>query len=234
MSRREEMRQAMLEDIKAAARRQMAESGTAAVSLSAIARSLDISQPALYRYYASRDELITALIVDAYNAQAAALEAAAARVPESEHARQLLAVLLTYRDWALANPVEFQLIYGNPIPDYQAPYAVTASAARRNFNVLLAILHRAYRAGSLRPPAEMEQAARALVIDDAASEDGAPSSLPPMVLYLGITCLYHIHGMIALEMFHHTDAILPNAAAFYRHEVEALIRSAGMQIDSAG
>ena len=67
MSRRDRMRDLTIAEIKATARQQMAESGTAGVSLSAIARTMEISAPALYRYFASRDDLVTALIADAYN-----------------------------------------------------------------------------------------------------------------------------------------------------------------------
>ena len=64
--------------IKGLALTQLAESGAATLSLRAIARELNLVSSAIYRYYASRDELITALIVDAYADLATRLEEAAA------------------------------------------------------------------------------------------------------------------------------------------------------------
>ncbi|MBZ0286445.1 MAG: WHG domain-containing protein, partial [Anaerolineae bacterium] len=123
--------------IKAIARRHMAEQGTAAVGLRAIARDLDMTAPALYRYFPSLDDLITALIVDAYNANADAMAEADAAQPPTDYLARLLAALNAYRDWALAHPVDFQLIYGNPIPGYHAPAEITIPAARRNFAVMV-------------------------------------------------------------------------------------------------
>ena len=117
MSRRDRMRDLTIAEIKATARQQMAESGTAGVSLSAIARAMELSAPALYRYFASRDDLVTALIVDAFNDLADDDPGGRSRLWRPAYADRLLACL-AYREWAIAHPVDFQLIYGNPIPGY--------------------------------------------------------------------------------------------------------------------
>ena len=64
-------------EIKATARRHLAEVGAPALSLRAVARELGMASSAVYRYFASRDELLTALIVDAFDAVGAAAEEAA-------------------------------------------------------------------------------------------------------------------------------------------------------------
>lgn len=227
MTRREKLRQEMLDEIKAAARRQMTENGTASISLSAIARELEVSQPALYRYYANRDALITALIVDTYGDQAAALEKAAASIPHGEHRRRLMAVLLEYREWSLQHPVDFQLIYGNPIPGYSAPAELTLPAAQRIFAVILNILASAYTAGAMQPDEHIYQAAAQMGVA-LPVVSGAPSpEIPQVVLYIGIIGWCRIHGIITLELFHHTRALVPNGDAFYQHEVEDLFRYCG-------
>jgi AcrR family transcriptional regulator len=228
-TRREKLRQEMMQDIKVAARRQMAENGTAAISLSAIARELEVSQPALYRYYPSRDDLVTALILDAFNDLADALEQTAGQHGEDVYGPRLLAVILAYREWAMEHPVDFQLIYGNPIPGYHAPYPLTAPASWRSFTVILGILARAYTAGALKPQAEQIRAAAQMSLALPEPEAEPTPTLPKIILYFGMIGWYRIHGMIMLELFHHTQGIVNDTRSFYRREVELLLKSMGLE-----
>src|SRR5947208_2680318 len=108
---RQQQHDLMIEAIKNAARQQMASEGTAAISLRAIARALDVTAPALYRYFTDRDDLITDLIVDAFNALADALVAADAEQARDDYGARLIATLLMYRRWAIEHPTDFKLIY---------------------------------------------------------------------------------------------------------------------------
>jgi AcrR family transcriptional regulator len=228
MNRRERLRESTLEEIKTIAGQQMAEQGTAAISLNAIARQMGMTTPALYRYFSSRDELITALIVDAYNAQASALETADASfsLPD-DYAGRLLSVLLVYRRWALENPVAFSLIYGSPIPGYHAPAERTAPAARRNFAVILGILNAAYQAGVLRPTERYFQLPPAL-LDRPDAQQLLSDGLPVPVLYLGLVGWSRIHGLIMLELFHHLDTLVGDLKTFYKGEVLELLAANGL------
>src|SRR5262249_49131651 len=116
--RRQRQRLATIEEIKQIARQHMRDQGAAAVSLRSIAKYLAVTHPALYRYFDRRDDLITALILDAYHALAEALATARDTAPADDSAARLLAACLEYRDWALAHPVDYALIFGNPIPGY--------------------------------------------------------------------------------------------------------------------
>src|SRR5215467_10787776 len=73
---RERYRAQVRAEVKQAALRQLAESGPTGLSVSAIGKELGVSGPALYRYFASRDELLTELVIDAYNDLSGALGAA--------------------------------------------------------------------------------------------------------------------------------------------------------------
>ena len=55
----------LLREVGLVARAHLAESGAAGLSVRAIARELGLASSALYRYYPSRDDLLTRLIVDA-------------------------------------------------------------------------------------------------------------------------------------------------------------------------
>jgi AcrR family transcriptional regulator len=227
MTRREHLRKITLEEIKSIARQQMAETGTATVSLSAIARQMEMSAPALYRYFPSRDDLVTVLIVEAFDDLADALEEAAQR-PAGSYGEQLLNVILTYRAWALARPEDFALIYGNPIPGYEAPAEVTRPAAQRGFAVILSILAAAYRAGELQLLPEHLHLPPAVQTSLAQLEETGAFQLSTAVIYLGVVGWYRIHGMIMLELFHHTQPLVNDTEAFYRHEVESLLKSFGL------
>ena len=114
--RRERVRQATVEEIKAVARAQMAAEGTAGVTLRAIAREMGMTAPALYRYFGSRDDLVTALVTDAYDALADVMEAAVEAAGPGGHAERVRAAFGAFRTWGLERPTEFALIFGSPIP----------------------------------------------------------------------------------------------------------------------
>ncbi len=150
----------MIDEIKDAARRQLATEG-ANLSLRAIARELGMVSSALYRYFASRDELLTALIIDAYNAIGEAGERADATITERlDLTGRWLTVAHAWREWALAHPAEYALIHGSPVPGYAAPADTVAPASRR-FLVIAAIIRDGAKAGVLaaalpgRTPAEL-------------------------------------------------------------------------------
>lgn len=115
--------------IKELALAQLAESGASSLSLRAVARALDLVSSAIYRYYASRDELITALIVDAYDDLAAAVEVAVEH-PRRGARRRFVDGCAAMRTWARAEPHRWALIYGSAIPGYTAPADTVAPAAR--------------------------------------------------------------------------------------------------------
>lgn len=124
---RARVRAEMTEEIKSVARQHLATDG-ANLSLRAVARDLGMASSAVYRYFASRDELLTALIIDAYNTVGDAAEQAAGQ--QATPLGKWLAAGHAARDWALENPHEWALIYGSPVPGYQAPQDTIVPATR--------------------------------------------------------------------------------------------------------
>lgn len=226
MTRRERLRGATVAEIKQIATRQMAEEGTAAISLRAIAREMGMSAPALYRYFASRDDLITALILDAYNDMADTLESVVARHAGEPVGDRLLAALLAYRAWALAHPIKYQLILGNPIPRYSAPAELTMPAARRTMGVFAGLVGEAYRRGEtvandVAPSPELEGAVEGWRQYEGYS---APADLLEGVL----GGWAQVHGLITLELFGHLQPIIGDPGALYQAEAEAMVRRLGV------
>ena len=128
---RAENRAAQTRAILTRARAQLAEVGPAALSVRQIARDVGLVSSAVYRYFPSRDELLTALIVESYDELGDAVEQADAGVRRrTDLDKRFLAVCVAIRDWARANPHEYALLYGSPVPGYVAPQTTTTSAGR--------------------------------------------------------------------------------------------------------
>ncbi|MEH3075279.1 MAG: TetR/AcrR family transcriptional regulator [Quadrisphaera sp.] len=122
-----------------AARRQLAESGAAALSVRAVARELGMASSAVYRYVATRDELLTALIVEAYDSCADAVESACAPAPGRTPRDRFTSGCRAVRGWALAHPHEYALVHGSPVPGYRGDERTTAAGSRAPL-ALLAVL----------------------------------------------------------------------------------------------
>jgi AcrR family transcriptional regulator len=223
-TRRERVREATREEIKALARRQMATSGTASLALNGIARAMGMVPSALYRYFPDRDALITALILDAFGRLADALRAADAG---PSYGARLLATAEVYRRWALENPVDFQLVFGNPIPDYHAPVEQTGPATQRVFAVFLDIINEAHAAGVLRPVPSF----RAATLGDC-PPNHAFSIYSPPVMYSGLAGWATMQGVIALEIFGHMSQSVADPDAFYRGQMLDYLAAIGLTPDS--
>jgi AcrR family transcriptional regulator len=210
------------EEIKNRARQQMAEQGHVGLSLSAIARGMELTTPAMYRYYASRDDLISALIVDAYNSFADALDAASKSLPERTYASRLTAVCLAYRDWAIAHKTDFGLIYGTPIPGYEGP-PETSAAAQRGALVLTDLFAAAVKEDAMPLAAIPDQLARS-IRETIQGYEG-----PPEIVYRFLSGWARLHGMVMLEVYNQTAFILRDTEGFYRQEVAELVATSGIR-----
>ena len=147
---RERARAELTAEILASARRQLGEVGAVGLSLRSVARELGMASSAVYRYFSSRDELVTALLVESYNEIGEAAEQADR--PAGRPGERWLAVWRGTRRWALANRHEYALLFGTPVPGYAAPH-ITVEVAGRMPLALAGIVADAKRAGELDPPA---------------------------------------------------------------------------------
>ena len=137
---RERYRAQVRAEVKQAALAQLAQAGPEGISISAIGKQLGVSGPALYRYFASRDELLTELVIDAYHDLAGALTAATSRVSSHDPGASLEVFARAYRSWALAQPHRYRLLFGPPLPGYDAHAQQLIDAAQKAMNLLLDIL----------------------------------------------------------------------------------------------
>lgn len=225
---KDESREDMIGAIKSTAREQMRLKGTAGLSLRGIAREMNITAPAIYNYFPTLNDLITGLITDAFLSIAEAMRNAAKAADDGSAVSRIYAGALAYRAWATANPIQFQLIYGNPIPDYSAPAEITGPLARLPFEGLMHDFKRAYDSGEMTLP-ESYLHLPASVHSSIVRYLGVVNfEMPEPVVYAIMASWVHIHGLVMLELFHHSTPIISDAAAFYKHEVVGLLRSLKM------
>ena len=137
---RERYRAQVRQEVKEAALRQLADAGPGALSISAIGKQLGVSGPALYRYFASRDDLLTELVIDAYHDLANALTAATGQVPDDNPRGRFEALARAYRRWAVAEPHRYRLLFGPPLPGYEAHAQRLVEASWAAMNLLLEVL----------------------------------------------------------------------------------------------
>ncbi len=199
-------RAAIETEILQVARAHLAAHGAAALSLRAIARDVGMVSSALYRYVASRDELLTLLIIGAYTELADAVDQAHDAVPPDEHRARFGAVAHALRDWARAHPHDWALLYGSPVPDYDAPGERTTEPGTRVTMVLSALLDDASRAGALSPRAGATDAkakARAQAGIGAMLADPRLAVLPldPVAMLAGVQSWTVLVGAVSREVF---------------------------------
>ncbi|MDX3247880.1 TetR/AcrR family transcriptional regulator [Streptomyces sp. ME18-1-4] len=210
--------------IKDEARRQLASEGAAKLSLRAVARELGMVSSALYRYFPSRDDLLTALIIDAYDSLGESAEAAHAAVADAVPVERWVAVGEAVRGWALAHPHEYALIYGSPVPGYSAPEATVPAAARVGV-LLIDIVRDAHRAQGLEVP---------LLTDDLVPEavrmaaDVAPD-LPPGAVAALVAAWAQLYGLVGFELFGQFHRLVEEREPFFRYAITRLAHEVGLR-----
>lgn len=176
-------------------REHLATYGAAALSLRAIARDLGMASSAVYRYVESREELLTRLIISAFDSLADEVEAALATAGDAEPLVQFRVIARTTRAWALAHPHEYALIYGSPVPGYHAPAERTVRAGTRVPGLLTRVLARLPEAV---PSTEAERAALGGLLADPMFAD---DRIEPAGLRRGLAAWTLVLGAISTEVF---------------------------------
>lgn len=223
---RERVRAELTREITDIARRQLATEGAVGLSLRAVAREMGMASSAIYRYFPSKDDLLTALIIDGYNAVGEAVEKADQACAPDDHGGRWLAVCRAVRDWAVANPHEYSLLYGSPVPGYQAPQD-TVQAALRDTVVYGRIIADAGRAGALNPPGDLPALPPVLGADMARVREAVMPDVPDDVVARALTGWAGLFGMVSLEIFGQFNNIIDRRAELFDHSARCLGRMIG-------
>lgn len=223
---RARVRAELTDEIKLTARRHLAEQGAPNLSLRAVAREVGLVSSAVYRYFASRDDLLTALIIDAYNALGAAVEEADAAIDRADHRGRFRAICHAVRDWAHANPHEYALTYGSPVPGYHAPMDTTGPATRVTTALGAILVDAAIRGrlgvpdDRLPPPVHEDMLART-----AANLPG----VPPPALARGLIAWTELFGAVSFELFGRLENVISHRDAWFEHQVDMMTRYVGLR-----
>lgn len=218
--RRHEQQSNLQQVIKETAWKQLAALGATSLNLRAIARELNITAPAIYNYFPDRDALVTALIIDAYQTFGDSQLAARDAIPAEDLHGRMTAIGVAYRQWAQTYPQRYLLIFGTPIPGYQAPYETVVPIAARSMNALVSTVEAIRAAGKLNVenfPEVMPEYRESFEVWRKYGGEIEMVSLSVAVLIWA-----HVHGIVSLEIAGNLPPFGLSGDALYMYEMKLL------------
>ncbi|PZE27055.1 TetR/AcrR family transcriptional regulator [Curtobacterium sp. MCLR17_055] len=247
-------RQTVTADILTAARTRLTDEGPAALSLRAVARDVGMVSSAVYRYFPSRDDLLTALLITDYDELGAAVEAAGAAAGPAPGARWV-AMCRAIRDWSIAHPGDFALLFGSPVPGYAAPRETVVPASRTTLALVRVVADAvgsgapgtsgapgasgaagssvtstpgpAGRPGSPTAPTAAPGVAGPAVADGVATLRSFGITLPDEVLVRTLMAWTTVFGTISFELFGHFVGSVSDPAAYFDQVIVRLADDLG-------
>ena len=229
---RERVREEMTAEILAVARAHLADAGAAALSLRSVARDLELAPSALYRYFDGRDALLSALIMAAYESLAVEAEEAADRAHDdgsATDAERWLEVPRAMRRWAIERPHEWGLIFGTPVPGYEAPEGTVEPYARVATALARPVVE-AKAADRLRIDAPPAGAAGADELRRAVAPvaEGLALDMPAPMVARFVQAWTTLVGIISLEIFGHWRNTILDPEAFFEATMRDLAEHIGL------
>ncbi|MFF2787416.1 TetR-like C-terminal domain-containing protein [Streptomyces sp. NPDC058049] len=220
--------------IKDIARQQLVKLGAAGLSLDGVARDSGLPVADVEAAFPHRDDLLTALVIDAYDASGEAMEQAdgAATAAGGSGGARLLAVTRALRQWSFANPAEFTLIYGSPVPGYHAPQDTVPSASRTPA-VLAGIVRSALEAGELTPPRRPVPGPPLLLPEAVQLFGGTPGAPFSDIIERGIVLWSNLIGLLVFQVFSRTHDSVRDEAAFFDYAIAVAAEGIGLVVPPA-
>ena len=225
---RERVHREVTAEILTVARGHLARDGAPALSLRSIARDLGMAPSALYRYFSSRDALLGSLILAAYESLADEAEraAAAARATGGSGAERWVVVPRTMRTWALAHPHEWSLIFGTPVPGYQAPEDTVVPYARLAAALVRPLMDARPAARPHREDSPPEVAALGQAVAPVA--DALLAGLPTATIVSALQAWSTLVGLISLELYGHWRNTVLDPELFFEETIGTMAVTLGL------
>ena len=208
------------EVIKETAWKQIAEFGAPALSLRAIARELKITAPAIYNYFPDRDALVTALIIDAYKSFGDSQLEARDAVPAIDLMGRMKAIGMAYRIWAHTYPQRYQLIFGTPIPGYEAPLMEVLPSAARSLSALVSVVEQMRVSGKLNVRSFPEVKGEYKASFETWKKYGGDVDMLSMSVAMVIWS--RVHGIVSLEIANNLPPFGANGDELYLFELDSV------------
>jgi AcrR family transcriptional regulator len=221
-------REQTMRDIVRIGRQHLATDGAAALSLRAVARDLGVVSSAVYRYVENRDELLTLLVVDGYDELGDAVDAALAPIARGDHARRMMAIGRAVRAWALAEPATYALLFGSPVPGYEAPAERTTETGTRVIRRLVEVWEDAWVAGELTLPDE-SVGPRRLARDLTRIRRELGITAPDALVARGMLAWAALFGCVSFEVFgQYGPGTFTDPKDIFEHHLQALLATVGL------
>jgi len=208
--------------IKEMAWKQIAEFGASAISLRAIARELKITAPAIYNYFSDRDALVTALIIDAYKSFGDSQLAARDAVPTEDMIGRMKAIGVAYRKWAHTYPQRYQLIFGTPLPGYEAPLMEVLPSAARSLSALVTVVEQLRVAEKLNVSNFPEVKAEYKESFEMWKPYGGEADI--LSLSVAMIVWSRVHGLVSLEIANNLPPFGATGDDLYLYELDSIAR----------
>ncbi|HEU0295168.1 MAG TPA: TetR/AcrR family transcriptional regulator [Anaerolineales bacterium] len=210
------------EAIKETAWKQIAEFGAPALSLRAIARELKITAPAIYNYFHDRDALVTALIIDAYKSFGDSQLEARDAVPAENIEGKMMAIGLAYRSWAHTYPQRYQLIFGTPIPGYEAPLMEVLPSSARSISALVSVVEQLRTSGRLNVKSFPQVKPEYKISFEMWKTYGGDADL--LSLSVAMIIWSHVHGIVSLEIAGNLPPFGASGDELYMYEMDSIAK----------
>jgi AcrR family transcriptional regulator len=220
-TRRERLRAEALDEIREHGYAQIAQGGPTALSLNGIAKAMGMSGPAMYRYFASRDALLATLVTESYEELADALDAAAQDARRRAPEGRLRATAHAFRDWALAQPHRYRLVFGSTYGSGALDPERIVPAAQRSMHVFLAAI------ADLQPTAGGPPPRGPLGRELASWGKASGEPFQSGVLLMGLTAWTRLHGLVSLEIEGTFAQMGLDPARLYDAELDHVIAQCG-------
>lgn len=221
-------REQTMRDVVRIGRQHLATDGAAALSLRAVARDLGLVSSAVYRYVASRDDLLTLLVVDGYDELGDAVDAALERVDPADHVRRMRTIGRTVREWALADPATYALLFGSPVPGYEAPAEQTMVPGTRVVVRLVEVWEDAWQAGAITGD-DGAASPRRLSRDIARIRKQMGLTVSDALMARGLFAWAALFGCVSFEVFGQYGAdTFSDPKDIFEHHLDALVEAVGL------
>lgn len=205
----------------------LASEGAASISLRAIARELGMASSAIYRYFASRDDLLTALIIEAYDDLGAHAEAVLARSASRAPADRWVEAAMAIRAWALGHPHDYALLYGTPIPGYAAPDDTVVPGTRVSL-ALVSVVRDAAADGRLGRPSRSARVSAETSRSMVPLRDAIDLDVSDEVLLLVLVAWTQLFGLLTFELFGQTKGFVDDDEQLFRDAATTMAAQLGL------
>ena len=181
---------------------------------------MGMTAPAIYRYFGSLDALVAALTEDLFEELREHLDGAQ---PAEEPLGELLAIARAFREWSVAHPAEFALMFGNPVPGV-ASFEIEGMGpdhpGTRFGKPFLAAFEREFRRAPFpTPPVEVIEARLGPYIAPYRMHYGP--EVPVELIYACLSAWTRLYGIVALEVFGHMRWAVTDMGALFELELIA-------------